>query len=99
MKRVLLTFSIIVLGSLPLFSQNVSIPDTAFLAALIEEGVDTNKDSLISYEEAEAVTELNISGESYKMGNISDMTGIEAFVNNSRSFLNVVFCSYLYYCV
>ena len=30
----------------------VSIPDRAFLYALIEEGVDTNGDSLISYSEA-----------------------------------------------
>ena len=54
----------------------VNIPDTAFLYALIEEGVDTNGDSLISYDEAEAVTSLDVSERG-----IIDMTGIEAFVN------------------
>jgi len=57
-------------------TQPVSIPDTAFLHALIDEGVDTNGDSLISLTEAEAVTMLNVSEKG-----ISDMTGIEAFVN------------------
>jgi hypothetical protein len=60
----------------PIFSQNVTIPDTAFLDALIEEGVDTNEDSLISYAEAEAILSLNVSERG-----IHDMTGIEAFVN------------------
>ncbi len=46
----------------------VTIPDTAFLYALIHEGVDTNGDSLISYAEAEAVTELNVSGVLYRDG-------------------------------
>ena len=54
----------------------VYIPDTAFLHALIEEGVDTNGDDEISYTEAEAITYLDVSSE-----HISDMTGIEAFVN------------------
>jgi Leucine-rich repeat (LRR) protein len=62
----------------------VFIPDTAFLYALIEEGVDTNGDSLISYEEAEAVTSLRVIEKG-----ISNMTGIEAFVN-----LQVLHCSY-----
>ena len=57
-------------------AQNVNIPDTAFLYALIDEGVDTNGDSLISNEEAKAVTSLDVSDNS-----ISDMTGIEAFIN------------------
>lgn len=54
----------------------VSIPDTAFLNALIDEGVDANMDGKISYAEAEAVTELNVGEDS-----ISDITGIEAFIN------------------
>jgi N-acetylneuraminic acid mutarotase len=54
----------------------VFIPDTAFLYALIDEGVDTNEDGKISYAEAEAVTDLNAYED-----NISDMTGIEAFIN------------------
>jgi Leucine-rich repeat (LRR) protein len=68
----------------------VNIPDTAFLHALIDEGIDTNGDSLISYAEAEALTSLNVGGEVYcpphdgctvRDGNISDLTGIEAFIN------------------
>jgi len=60
----------------------VAIPDTAFLYALIEEGVDTNGDSLISYTEAEAITELDIEGYTGGgCGDIADLTGIEAFVN------------------
>jgi photosystem II stability/assembly factor-like uncharacterized protein len=55
---------------------DVGILDTAFLYALIDEGVDTNGDSLISYTEAEAVTSVDVSGKG-----ISDMTGIEAFIN------------------
>ena len=58
-----------------LLSQNVAIPDTAFLYALFDVGVDTNEDSLISYNEAESVTNLWIMNRG-----ITDMTGIEAFV-------------------
>ena len=66
---------------------NVSIPDTAFLYALIDEGVDTNGDSLISYEEAEDVKSLIIDtrgGWGCNPGNensIVSLVGIEAFIN------------------
>jgi len=50
----------IVLVAFPLFSQNVAIPDTAFLHALIEEGVDTNANGEISYAECEAITYLDV---------------------------------------
>ena len=53
----------------------VQIPDTAFLYALIDDGVDTNGDSLISFEEAETTMTLSVDSKS-----ISDMTGIEAFI-------------------
>ena len=39
----------------------VNISDVAFLFALIDEGIDTNSDNLITYEEAESVTSLNLS--------------------------------------
>jgi hypothetical protein len=39
----------------------VDIPDPNFLAALIEEGVDTNEDGEISNAEAEGVTILYVS--------------------------------------
>jgi hypothetical protein len=64
----------------------VDIPDPAFLHALIAEGVDTYGDRLISSTEAEAVSSLDVSRR-----NISDMTGIEAFVN-----LDKLNCSYNY---
>jgi hypothetical protein len=84
-------------------AQFVNIPDTAFLHALIDEGVDTNGDSLISYSEAEAVTELyvprwpcllvddswgNGNYECWGAGNIVSLEGIEAFTN-----LNILDCS------
>lgn len=84
MKRiVLLTIPLLVLISIS-SAQNVTIPDNAFLYKLIDHGVDTNEDSLISYAEAEAVTSLKFEwGVVWEMcnGNISDMTGLEAFVN------------------
>ncbi len=54
----------------------VEIPDTAFLNTLIEKGVDINGDSLISYTEAQGTYSLNASNRE-----ISDMSGLEAFVN------------------
>lgn len=54
----------------------VYIPDTAFLDTLIYLGYDLNADNKISYSEAEALTSLDISNR-----NITDATGIEAFVN------------------
>ena len=87
MKRIGLILIAIHLLAFPMFSQTVSIPDATFLYALIEEGVDADKDSLISYEEAEAVTAIDISGPWYwddggfkGEGEIKDITGIEAFI-------------------
>ncbi len=57
-------------------AQNVNIPDASFKSALISAGVDTNEDEEISSAEAEAINSLDVSSKS-----ISDMTGIEAFVN------------------
>ncbi|MFH0756016.1 MAG: T9SS type A sorting domain-containing protein [Bacteroidota bacterium] len=82
MKRIALILMAILIVAFPLFSQNVNIPDANFLSALIEEGVDTNGDSLISYAEAELVTELHIYNRA-----ITDMTGIESFIN-----LNMLNC-------
>ena len=47
---------------------------TSLLVALIQEGVDTNGDSHISIEEAEALTFLSVAGY-----DITDMSGIETF--------------------
>ncbi len=84
MTRIGLLLIIFSLLSFPLFSQTVSIPDTSFLYALIAEGVDSDSDSLISNTEAEAIDSLSIPSH-----NISDLTGIEAFVN-----LITLDCSY-----
>ena len=54
----------------------VKIPDNNFLNALIELGIDTNRDGQISQAEAEVVISLVVSNKS-----ISDMTGIEQFIN------------------
>jgi len=58
----------------------VNIPDTLFLSALIEKGVDTNGDSMLSYGEAEEITSLDVSG-TFEIQEIHDMTGIEALIN------------------
>lgn len=62
----------------------VTIPDNNFLNALIELGVDTNGDGIISPAEAEVITFLDVSEDS-----ISNMTGIEAFV-----YLDTLICSF-----
>lgn len=59
----------------------VTIPDNNFLNALIALGVDSNSDSIISPVEAEAVTVLGLD-----IKNISDLTGISAFVNLEKLF-------------
>ena len=89
MKTLILLMMVLIIVSVS-SAQNVNIPDTEFLNALIEEGVDTNEDGLISFEEAEAVTSLDVGG--YTCiggpgggcgfhGEISNLAGIEAFIN------------------
>ncbi len=73
-------------------AQIVNIPDVNFKNKLIALGVDSNGDGNIQNTEAEALTSLNVSDNA-----ISDLSGIEAFVNlnslacesNSLSALNV----------
>lgn len=75
-------FLILVFFSIIQFTlaQNVYIPDENFKNRLIELGIDTNTDGEISYEEAEAKTgELNLSTQQ-----ITDATGIEAFINITK---------------
>ncbi len=57
-------------------AQNVNIPDANFKNALISAGVDTSGDGEISYAEAEAIKNLNVSEK-----DISNLTGINAFIN------------------
>jgi len=61
---------------------NLTFHDDNFLNALIELGIDTDGDGSISSAEAKSITFLDVSSDS-----ISDMTGIEAFIN-----LNTLFC-------
>lgn len=58
---------------------DVNIPDEAFLNALIELGVDRNGDGSISPSKAEEIPNLDVSERI-----ISDITGIEAFINLER---------------
>lgn len=73
-------------------SQSVSIPDKAFVNALIEEGVDTNGDRIISYVEAALITYLDISGnwDEGEPGEVENMKGIEAFIN-----MDTLRCNYM----
>lgn len=57
----------------------VIIPDRAFLYDLINLGIDTNGDSIISFGEAEAVTFLDITN--YYGYYVTDVQGLEAFTN------------------
>ena len=76
MKPFGLILAVGILQVLPLSSQNINIPDQCFINVLIEEGVDSNEDGLISYAEAEAVERLDFWSDC-----ISDLKGIEAFPN------------------
>lgn len=61
----------------------VDIPDQYFLIALIEDGVDTNGDGLISYGEAEMIITIVLDPDSTSRskGKISSLVGLEAFIN------------------
>jgi Leucine-rich repeat (LRR) protein len=76
----------------PCSCEPIKVPDQALLDALLEPGldeegelqiIDSNDDGLISFAEAEAITYLDVSDKG-----ISDMTGIEKFIN-----LEVLDCS------
>lgn len=59
----------------------VNISDTAFLSALIDIGIDTDGDGIISYAEAEAIDSLDVGDEWGTSRGITNITGIEAFIN------------------
>jgi Leucine-rich repeat (LRR) protein len=82
MKKLTLSLFLLILIRIS-FCQIIDIPDTNFINALIEQGIDSNTDSLISIAEAEAITYLNVHNR-----NISSLTGIEAFIN-----LDTLICS------
>ena len=80
-KIILITF---LLASCSIFAQNmtitisnkISIPDTNFLKALIQQGIDSNKDGKIQVSEAKFIENLDLMS-----SKITDLTGIEYFVN------------------
>jgi len=82
MKKTLLLL-VLLMGTIwcNIHAQNVNIPDTNFKSYLIGNvSINTNSDSEISVAEAQAFSgELLINGLS-----ISDLTGIEAFINITR---------------
>ena len=84
LKTLLFLLTVVILSQCEKDDPQVTIPDNNFLNALIELGVDTNGDGVISPAEAEVITFLDVSEDS-----ISDMTGIEKFVN-----LDTLDCSY-----
>jgi hypothetical protein len=50
-------------------AQNVEISDTVFLYALVDVGVDTDGDSLISYSEAEEINSLHFINKGILLSN------------------------------
>jgi len=82
MKNFLLVF--VLLSTVVSNAQIVNIPDPNFKAALLEiNGLDVNADGEIQVSEAEAASAIVVSDK-----NISDLTGIEAFVNISQLYVN-----------
>ncbi|MGY0392211.1 T9SS type A sorting domain-containing protein [Bizionia sp. KMM 8389] len=82
MKKTLLLFTIcLCMGVFSAMAQNVTIPDVNFKSYLLADpAINTNSDSEISVAEAQAFSgDLLVNGLS-----ISDLTGIEAFVNITR---------------
>ena len=78
MKKLLLLLGLVAGTASFVQAQNVNIPDANFKNALLTQSfvIDTNGDGEISFAEAAVVTYLNLDEK-----NISNMTGIEAFVN------------------
>lgn len=61
--------------------QIINFPDVNFKNKVIADGHDTNNDGEIQISEAEAVTDLRVTSLSGDPNKITDMTGIEHFVN------------------
>lgn len=77
MKNVLmLVVGVGLIVSNQLNAQTINFPDPNFKNAILENGVDLDKDQEIQLHEAQVVTVLNVSSKE-----ITDLTGIEAFKN------------------
>ena len=83
-RVLLLALIVVVLSQCKKDTLPSAIPDKNFLNALIERGVDKNGDGIISTGEAAEVTFLDVS-----YCSISDLKGIEAFIN-----LDSLYCNY-----
>lgn len=75
MKKTLLLFGLLVISTVFMKAQIVSIPDANFKTYLVN-NFDTNGDGEIQLSEATSVLTINCGNK-----NIADLTGIEAFVN------------------
>lgn len=77
MKNILqLVVGVGLIVSNQLNAQTINFPDPNFKNAILENGVDLDKDQEIQLHEAESVTVLTVSSKG-----ITDLTGIEAFKN------------------
>ena len=83
-RVLLLALIVVVLSQCKKDTLPSTLPDKNFLNALIARGVDKNSDGTISAGEAAEVTFLNLNSCS-----ISDLKGIEAFIN-----MDSLYCSY-----
>jgi hypothetical protein len=81
-KILLITLIAAILSQCKKEPESINIKDDNFLNALIELGVDKNSDGIISTVEAAEINYLDVSSDS-----ISDLKGIEAFVN-----LDTLYC-------
>lgn len=89
MKQLIFFFLI----SIPVFTsaQIIDIEDPAFLAALIAEGVDDNFDGMIQVSEAEAIRDLEISGQDFRsVGGIEGFTNLKGLAINSNDLIDSI---------
>ena len=85
MKKLLLFFSLFIFGVCTVHSQIVNIPDANFKNYLLGEAtINTNADTEIQTTEAEAYTGYLACN---NLG-ISDLTGLEAFINITELYVN-----------
>ena len=83
MNKILnIIFTVILILPLPGFTQTTLIPDSAFEQELINLGYDTIIDGQVNTNTIDTITSLDVIGK-----NISDLSGIEDFIN-----LNYLWC-------